>query len=163
MALPLRKSDAPADTTAGGWHCTAALSGVEHGQVTVQLEGREQAVFVATHIGHIAPGQSLMVIVPVQGMPLVVAAYPAADGAGHTSTQAVPTAVSSAMHFDAETQTLSIQAPNLRLEGVSVVELRCGEAVLKLTAQNELFAQAETITHAAVGPFRIEGASIDLN
>jgi hypothetical protein len=58
---------------------------------------------------------------------------------------------------------LRIEASRLQLTGLAGVELRCGDAVLRLTAQGELLTQAQSITQAAIGAHRLEGASIDLN
>jgi hypothetical protein len=100
-------------------------------------------------------------------MPLITAAYPlenrtsvSASGEDIDPLTATSAAV---MSFDPATGALSIQAKQLNLQGMSNIEIRCGESLLRFNAQGEVFMLAEAITQSAIGPYQIEGASIDLN
>lgn len=137
-------------------HVTEVLSASD---CQLRLGDQTLTAALACHVGAVLPGQQVLVVSAEGIAPLVIAAYRSAA----TPAQSPATAATPPMQFDDASGTLVIQANLLSLRGVAQVELRCGEAVLRLTAQGEILSQAQAITQAAIGPHRIEGASIDLN
>jgi hypothetical protein len=123
------------------------------------LADQRVEVALATHLPMPMPGQRVLVAMAQSDAPLVVAAYPPV-GQPATATAAVPQAP---IQLDPDTGVLRIEASHLQLAGLVSVELRCGSAVLQLNVQGEALLQAEAITQSAIGAYRIEGASIDLN
>jgi hypothetical protein len=135
--------------------------------ITVDVESQTLVAALATHVPSPLPGQRVLVMHGANVVPLITAAYPldnrvAANASGETIN---PSASSSndVMSFDPATGALSIQAKQLNLQGMSNIEIRCGESLLRFNAQGEVFMLAEAITQSAIGQYQIEGASIDLN
>jgi hypothetical protein len=116
-------------------------------------------VDLATHLPTPMPGQRVLVAMAHTDAPLIVAAYPLAGPQTAASTAARQPPI----QLDPATGVLRIEAPHLQLAGLASVELRCGSATLLLNVQGEVMLQAEAITQSAIGAYRIEGASIDLN
>lgn len=137
------------------------LSADTAGRVTVHLDGQPVAAEAATHLPPLLPGQRVAVLLPEGESPLITAAYPLAAGAG--AQQDSGERMEAAIGFDPATGTLNIQAKQLNLQALGSVEIRCGEAVLRFTAQGNVALHAQAITQSAIGPYQIEGASIDLN
>lgn len=135
--------------------------------ITVDVESHTLIAALATHVPNPFPGQRVLVMHGANDMPLITAAYPlenrtavSASGEDIDSLTAPSAAI---MSFDPATGALSIQANQLNLQGMSNIEIRCGESLLRFNAQGEVFMLAEAITQSAIGPYQIEGASIDLN
>ena len=129
--------------------------------VTVDVGGQTVVALLATHVPQPLPSQRVVVMHVAGDVPLISAAYPLATEVNGDAVES--TTSDSAMSFDPTTGTLSIQAKQLHLQGLAAIEIRCGESLLRFNAQGEVFMQAEAITQSAIGPYQIEGASIDLN
>jgi hypothetical protein len=69
----------------------------------------------------------------------------------------------SPFQFDTQTKVLRIQASRLQLSAVAAIELQCGDACMRLTLDGKVHIEGADVLSSAVGPNRIEGASIDLN
>lgn len=134
-----------------------------NGTVTVDIDGQTVVALLATHIPRPLPGQRVVVMIPVADAPLISAVYPLAASSGGSDVVHTSEASTSIVSFEPEAGILNIQANQINLTGLATVEIRCGESVLRLNAQGEVFMHAEAVTQSAVGPYRIEGASIDLN
>lgn len=117
----------------------------------VDLPVGRVAALVATHIPSLAPGQRVIVHPCGEAGHLITAAFPL------PGQQAKPLA------YDPATGTLRIQAPRLDLAAVAAIELRCGEARLRLSVDGRVEIEGVDIVSAALSSNRIEGASIDLN
>lgn len=141
------------------WHMATVISTLSKSYVQVNLLGDETTIPVATHIPTPTPGQQVLVARAESLPALIIAAYP--SDAGDTDENTPESGA--LLHYDEQSGTLSIKAAQLKLGSIGAIELRCGEAVLRLDAHGELFASAETITQAATGPYRIEGATVDIN
>lgn len=139
---------------------TGRVLRTEESQITVDVQGHAVVAALATHIPGVIPGQRVIVTHGGDHPPLISSAYPLEVVVEPGRNGETPQA---AMSFDPETGTLSIQAKQLNLQGMSSIEIRCGESLLRFSAQGEVFMQAEAITQSAVGAYQIEGASIDLN
>ncbi|RZJ14163.1 MAG: hypothetical protein EON50_07115 [Acidovorax sp.] len=133
------------------------------GTVTVDLNGQTVVAVLATHIPHPLPGQRVVVMIGATDAPLIFAAYPLATDPGDADVIHTADASTPVVSFEPETGILNIQANQINLTGLATIEIRCGESVLRFNAQGEVFMHAEAVTQSAVGPYRIEGASIDLN
>lgn len=133
--------------------------------VTIEIDGQTVVALLATHVPMPLPGQRVVVMLGDGDAPLISAAYPLAkESVGSTSADAMASVPPDcAVSFDPATGMLSIQAKQLNLQGMATIEIRCGDSVLRFNAQGEVFMQAEAITQSAIGPYQIEGASIDLN
>ena len=119
---------------------------------------------LAPHITQVVPGQRVLLVRPEGFAPLIIAAYPLSQPEhADTSTDANAPLPASPFDFDPRTGTLTIRATQLKLEALGVVELHCGDAILRLNAQGELFSHAQSIVQSAIGSHRIEGGSIDMN
>lgn len=156
MGLPQRRSAAQAITLTASSRIATVLVAQLH-QATLQTGTGEETMAVASHLGLLIPGQKVLYVAD-EGVPgLVVAAYPFVNDAACKAASMPP------LRFDPETRTLTLAGAHINLEGLADIELRCGASVLRLNAQGEVHVEGQAITHAAIGPFRIEGASIDLN
>lgn len=142
----------------GGWDTATVLAvlGPFSIEVSIGPAGKE-VVAVATHVPMPLPGQTVLLARPAEAPALVVAAYGALP-----SAVPVP-AAPPLFDFDAQSGVLTIHAHCIKLEGVGSIELHCADAMLRLNAHGELLSQAQTITQAAIGSHRIEGASVDIN
>jgi hypothetical protein len=105
---------------------------------------------VATHIPGLQAGQRVLATQAEPGGWLVIAAWPAAGQPGP-------------YRFDPATGTLHVEAPRLQLAGVAQMELRCGDALVRLSLDGKVQILGAEVLSSAVGAHRIEGASIDLN
>jgi len=133
------------------------------GTVTVDISGRKVVAILATHIPSPLPGQRVVVMSGATDTPLISSAYPLTTSPGDADVIHTAKASTSVVSFEPETGILNIQAHQINLKGLATIEIRCGESVLRFNAQGEVFMHAEAVTQSAVGPYRIEGASIDLN
>jgi hypothetical protein len=158
MGYARPKTSPPVDTS-GAWRAATIMALNAGGTVEMKIGDATVRAVVATHLPALVPGQRVLAACPHDAEPLIVAAYPLAGEASATSKNDAM----AALRYDAETGTLGIEAKQLKLQGLSSVEIRCGEAVLRFNAQGEVFMQGEAITQSAIGPCLIEGASIDLN
>lgn len=138
-----------------------ACHSASEASVSFKNHGGRELAQVAAHISLLVPGQQVLVVrVGAPESNLIIAAYrfPSEKTEATNITEPQPL-----IQFDDASKTLSIHAGKLQLQGIECIELRCGESIIRLDAQGEVFTQGESITQAAIGPFRIEGASIDLN
>lgn len=126
-----------------GHTCVLVLGGTD-------MEPATSTATIATHIPGLQPGQRVLVTQAEPGGWLVIAAWPAAGQPGP-------------YRFDPATGTLHVEAPRLQLAGVVLVELRCGDALVRLSLDGKVQILGAEVLSAAVGTHRIEGASIDLN
>lgn len=156
MGLPQRR--APAQTTAlNAASRMATVIATQMHQATLLTETGEEVMAVASHLGLLLPGQKVLYIAE-EGIPgLVIAAYPQSGDAHDIVSSESP------LRFDRDTKTLTLTATHLDMEGLASIELRCGTSVFRLNAQGEIQIEGQAITQSAIGPYRIEGASIDLN
>lgn len=132
-------------------HATAIVKSVSAAGCEIDIGGVLRASAIATHIPGVVPGQRVAVLEGDADC-LVVAAWPPGDGS------AAPP-----LHFDAATGTLHIQSARLSLEALACIELRCGEAHVRITLDGKVHIEGNDIVSAAMCSNRIEGASIDLN
>lgn len=158
VAQPLPPSNGPEVSNAHPWQFATVVATTPPHSAVVELNSLQVTAFLAAHLGSVVPGQNVLLVMLPGVAPLIVAAYPLA-----ASNSDAPENSTAALSFDSSTGTLRIEASRLQLTGLAGVELRCGDAVLRLTAQGELLTQAQSITQAAIGAHRLEGASIDLN
>jgi hypothetical protein len=135
--------------------------------ITVDIESQILIAGLATHVPSPLLGQRVLVMLGANVLPLITAAYPldnrVTSNANDESIDSLSSSSSDVMSFDPATGALNIHAKQLNLQGMSSIEIRCGESVLRFNAQGEVFMLAEAITQSAIGQYQIEGASIDLN
>lgn len=133
--------------------CVLALGGTVHpgGQDAGHTSTAATATAaIATHIPGLQPGQRVLATQVEPDGWLVIAAWPAAGQPGP-------------YRFDPATATLHVEAPRLQLAGVAQVELRCGDALVRLSLDGKVQILGAEVLSSAMGAHRIEGASIDLN
>lgn len=159
MAIPSIKHPQPRPASHSLIQMATVSQVLSLNECLLNLANESALACLASHVNCVMPGQQVLVIHGKDISPLVIAAYPPA----RINNPDRPNTHSSLMSWDEASGQLVIEANSLSLRGVTQVELRCGEAVLRLTAQSEILSQAQAITQAAIGPYRIEGASIDLN
>jgi hypothetical protein len=131
--------------------------------ITVELDSQTLVAALATHVPIPFPGQRVVVMHGASETPLITAAYPLENRTTASNEDNNPLTPSAVMSFDPNSGALSIHAKQLNLQGMSSIEIRCGESLLRFNAQGEVFMLAENITQSAIGQYQIEGASIDLN
>ena len=162
MGLPASQHAADGALLPGPvWLHGKVLAVLSRDAVRVACAGQEQVLAVATHLPLLIAGQRVLAVSLDEAAALVIAAFPLHEGQPNAS--AADKQQPPLMHFDVATGTLCLQAPQLRLQGIASVELHCGDAVLRINAQGEIFSQAQAITQSAIGAHRIEGASVDIN
>jgi hypothetical protein len=132
------------------------------GAAIVEIEGQAMPAEIATHLPWPVPGQRVAVLLDADAPALVVAAYPLRDAAA-TAPGQDGGVEAAGVGFDPATGTLRIHAQRLDLTALGSVEIRCGDSVLRFNAQGSVVLEAQAITQSSIGPYRIEGASIDLN
>jgi hypothetical protein len=115
----------------------------------VRIAGLLRHAQVATHVPGVQTGQRVL-LQEVNGDCLVTAAWPLPGN-------------EAPFVFDAPSGLLRIQASRLQLAAVGSIELRCGDASVRLTLDGKVQIEGKDLLSAAVGANRIEGASIDLN
>lgn len=132
------------------------------GAAIVEIDGQAIPAAIATHLPWPVPGQRVAILQDVEAPALVLAVYPLRDVAAtsHGDTGGIQSA---GVGFDPATGTLRIHAQRLDLTALGSVEIRCGDSVLRFNAQGSVVLEAQAITQSSIGPYRIEGASIDLN
>lgn len=131
--------------------CVLALGGQHVGQASPAASTpATTAAAIATHIPGLQAGQRVLAMRAGPDGWLVIAAWPAAGQPGP-------------YRFDPATGTLHVEAPRLQLAGVAQVELRCGDARVRLSLDGKVQILGAEVLSSAVGAHRIEGASIDLN
>ena len=134
-------------------HAMATVRSVAGAACEIDIGGLPHAAAVATHLPDLVPGQRVAALDGgLDAGWLVIAAWPAPGPA-----QAPP------LNFDPATGTLHIQAARLNLSALAQIELRCGEARIRLSLDGKAQIEGTEVLSAAIGANRIEGASIDLN
>ncbi|MDQ1815669.1 hypothetical protein RBA41_20445 [Massilia sp. CCM 9210] len=132
---------------------SATVRTVDGARCAIDIDGVIADAVLATHILSVAAGQQVAVLDGGQAAPLlIVAAWPL-----HQEQIEPP------LKFDADTGTLHIRAARLNLAALATLELRCGEALIRLTLDGKARIEGAEVLSAAIGANRIEGASIDLN
>jgi hypothetical protein len=137
-------------------YCLAIVKSVAAATATIceiEVGGKTYPAAIATHIPYIVPGQQVAAL-DVGGHAgwLITAAWPATDRP-----------IEAPFAFDPVTGTLRIQATRLNLSAIANIELSCGAARLCLSMDGKAHIEGKEVLSAAIGPNRIEGASIDLN
>lgn len=134
------------------------------GAAIVEIEGQAMPAEIATHLPWPVPGQRVAVLLDADAPALVVAAHPLRDAAATATALGQDGGIEAAgVGFDPATGTLRIHAQRLDLTALGSIEIRCGDSVLRFNAQGSVVLEAQAITQSSIGPYRIEGASIDLN
>ncbi|NHZ64328.1 hypothetical protein [Massilia genomosp. 1] len=134
-----------------GTSATATLTSVAGSGCEIEIAARTYRASVSPHLLHLIVGQQVAALFAGDAGWLVYAAWPAP---GHSSAP---------LRFDEATGTLCIDAARLTLAALASIELRCGDALLRLSLDGRVHLEGMEIVSAAVGSNRIEGASIDLN
>lgn len=127
------------------------------GNVRLDYLDRLVVAKLATHIPTVSIGQAVLFTAVTEQLALVIAAIP------ENFSNKEQEQKSNIWNYDPSSETLTIRVENLKIEGIGAVEISCGNSSIRLNARGQILTQAEAITQAAIGPFRIEGASIDLN
>jgi hypothetical protein len=144
---PLPQQQAATVLAVQGPTCVLALGGQDVDPTTPTAT---TIAAIATHIPGLQPGQQVLATQAEPGGWLVIAAWPMAGQPGP-------------YRFDPATGTLHVEAPRLQLAGVAQVELRCGDALVRLSLDGKVHILGAEVLSSAEGTHRIEGASIDLN
>ncbi|ABM34330.1 hypothetical protein QRO08_05375 [Paracidovorax citrulli] len=161
MAIPQRNTPA-ASPVQGSVRVGKILRIDSGGAAIVEIDDQPIPAEIAAHLPWPVPGQRVAVMQDAEEPALVLAAYPLREAAAMSNGQ--DSGVQSAgVGFDPTTGTLRIHAQRLDLTALGSVEIRCGDSVLRFNAQGSVVLEAQAITQSSIGPYRIEGASIDLN
>lgn len=132
--------------------CIGIVTSVNASQCEVTIDRALHQAIIATHIPFLIPGQQVVLVDGgTQAGWLIIAAWP------------LPGQAEQPMQFNPASGTLSIQAARLNLSALAVIELSCGDAKIRLSIDGKVQIEGAEIVSAAIGPNRIEGASIDLN
>lgn len=132
------------------------------GAAIVEIDGQAIPAEIAAHLPWPVPGQRVAILQDAEAPALVLAAYPLRNAAAASPGQDGGIEAAG-VGFDPATGTLRIHAQRLDLTALGSVEIRCGDSVLRFNAQGSVVLEAQAITQSSIGPYRIEGASIDLN
>ncbi|WP_192884876.1 hypothetical protein [Paracidovorax avenae] len=161
MAIPQRNTPVAAPVQ-GPMRVGKILRIDSSGAAIVDIDGQAVPAEIATHLPVPVPGQRVAVMRDGEEPALILAAYPLREAAAtsHGETGGIQAA---GVGFDPTTGTLRIHAQRLDLTALGSVEIRCGDSVLRFNAQGNVVLEAQAITQSSIGPYRIEGASIDLN
>lgn len=128
----------------------ATVRSVEGNRCLLNIAGTTSPAFISTHLLALQPGQRVVALCDEDNTWLVTAAWPmATDGP--------------LFRFDSKTGALHIEAPRLQLVALGSVELHCGDARVSLSMDGKVTVLGAEVLSSAVGPHRIEGATIDLN
>lgn len=162
MAIPRATTSLDAASPSDGatpWDTATVLATLGPFSAKVKTQRMSvEVVAVATHVPTPLPGQTVLLARPAGAAALVVAVY------GDASTATPKGSTDSALfEFDAQSGVLRIHAQSIQLHGVDSIELHCADATFSLSSRGELISTAQTITQAAIGAHRIEGASVDIN
>jgi hypothetical protein len=149
MAHPRRVATAPELPNIPVQHI-ASVASVDGVRCILEIGKTKQPALIATHLLELRPGQRVLALDDGTENWLVIAAWP-------MDTMEPP------YRFDMQTGTLHIQASRLQLSALGSIELCCGDATVKLSLDGKVRISGAEILSAAIGPNRIEGASIDLN
>jgi len=150
LAQPVMQAARPRDDDHPQPQAAAVLAVQGPACVLALQYGGPVTAAIATHIPGLQPGQRVLALPAEPGGWLVIAAWPA-DGQGGP------------YRFDPATGTLHVEAARLQLAGLAQVELRCGDALVRLSLDGKVQILGAEVLSSAVGAHRIEGASIDLN
>ncbi|WP_035208366.1 hypothetical protein [Paracidovorax oryzae] len=161
MAIPQRNTPVAAPVQ-GPMHVGKILRVDSSGAALVEIDGQAVPAEIATHLPVPVPGQRVAVLQDAEEPALILAAYPLREATA--SPQGQDGGIQAAgVGFDPTTGTLRIHAQRLDLTALGSVEIRCGDSVLRFNAHGNVVLEAQAITQSSIGPYRIEGASIDLN
>lgn len=149
MAHPQRTAPTPDHPSDPVQH-VATVASIDGARCLLDIGTARQPAEISTHLLALHPGQRVIALDDGAGHWLVIAAWPA-------------DANDPPYRFDAQTGTLHIQAPRLQLSALGTIELCCGDARVTLSLDGKVQISGAEILSAAIGPNRIEGASIDLN
>jgi hypothetical protein len=128
----------------------ATVRSVEGNRCLLDISGTTCSAFISTHLLGLQAGQRVVALCDEDNTWLVIAAWPMATD-------------EPLLRFDSKTGVLHIEAPRLQLAALGSVELRCGDARVALSMDGKVTVLGDEVLSSAVGPHRIEGATIDLN
>jgi hypothetical protein len=124
------------------------------GQLKVQLNGQQIAAWVSVWVAMpVQAGQRVLLAVPQGHAALVLGVYP---GEGMQA----PTR---GIRYEAQTDSVIIEASRVRIQADQSLELQSGQSQLEMDAQGQLQVTAQSILQSAVGSYRLEGATVDIN
>jgi hypothetical protein len=124
------------------------------GQLKVQVNGQQIAAWVSVWAAMpVQVGQRVLLAVPQGHAALVMGVYP---GEG---TQA-PTR---GIRYEAQTDSVIIEASRVHIQAEQSLVLHSGQSQLAMDAHGHLEATAQSILQSAVGSYRLEGATVDIN
>jgi hypothetical protein len=129
---------------------TATVYSVEGNHCLIEVSGTIHPAHISTHLLSLQPNQRVVALCDEENNWLVTAAWPAVSD-------------EPPFRFDPKTGALHIEAPRLQLSALGSVELRCGDARVSLSVNGKVTVSGDEVLSSAVGPHRIEGATIDLN
>lgn len=137
-----------------GWQVGKVQQVDERGLMQVLLKGQlVQALPSGWLNASVVPGQRVLLALPQGHAALVVGVYP-----DESNPENHPT-----VRYEASSDTLVLKAANVRIEGAQNLTLSTGASQFQMDAQGHLQATAQSILQSASGPYRLEGATVDIN
>lgn len=147
----------PALAPAAAGYSIATVKSAGATECEILVAGAVRRAAVASHLSCLVAGQRVAALDGgAQAGWLVLAAWPAQAGEQ-------PGAQPQPLRFDQASGTLHIQAAHLNISALAAIDMSCGEARIRLSLDGRAHIEALEILSSAIGPNRIEGASIDLN
>lgn len=124
------------------------------GQLQVLVNGQQVVAWVSVWAAiPVQVGQRVLLAVPHGHAALVLGVYP--NEGGQVTGRGI--------RYEAQTDSVIIEASRVRIQADQSLELQSGQSQLGMDAQGQLQVTAQSILQSAVGSYRLEGATVDIN